>query len=399
MISRRLTDICFAWAFRAFSFTGALALGAIVVFIFVQGAEPFLFPTSENLRLVVERVDELTVNGVLYENRHEFIELPRDTETIIINFINREEERTLIFNLSPQRNYRTTLLLPIDAGTDGAVSSPDAYTFSVSYPGSLPGLNQRIHIILPEPPYNFFRFISGRAWLPTDEKVYGILPMILGSIFACIGALLLGVPIAILCALFMSEFLNPKIASIFRGAVELLAGIPSVVYGFFGLMVIVPFIRNTFRIPAGSSLLAAVIVLSVMILPTVIAVSEKCLKAVPRSRREASLAVGASKMQTSFFVVLPHARSGVFAAIILGFSRAVGETMAVILVAGNSPQMIRSPLQSIRTMTATIALEMGYAAERHASMLFSVGIVLLVMIFILNSFVLFLRRKGGEEDE
>jgi phosphate transport system permease protein len=180
--------------------------------------------------------------------------------------------------------------------------------------------------------------------------------------------------------------------------VELLAGIPSVVYGFFGLMVIVPFIKNTFNVPSGSSLLAAVIVLSVMILPTIIVVSEKCLKAVPRSRREASLAVGASKMQTAFHVVLPHARSGVIAAVILGFSRAVGETMAVILVAGNSPQMITGILQSVRTLTATIALEMGYAAERHASMLFSVGVVLLIMIFILNGFVLVLRRRGGEEE-
>jgi phosphate transport system permease protein len=220
--------------------------------------------------------------------------------------------------------------------------------------------------------------------------------MILGSIFVCIGALLVGVPIAILCALFMSEFLPKKIASIFRGGVELLAGIPSVVYGFFGLMVIVPFIKNTFNIPSGSSLLAAVIVLSVMILPTIIVVSEKCLKAVPRSRREASLALGASKMQTAFNVVLPHAGSGVLAAIILGFSRAVGETMAVILVAGNSSQMITSPLQSVRTLTATIALEMGYAAERHANMLFSVGVVLLTIIFILNGVVLFIRRRSGE---
>ena len=396
MFNRKLTDKVFTWLFKAFSFTGTLALGAIVIFIFVQGTEPFLFPTARTLRLVFERLDSVTVNGIVHENPRGFIELPWDTRRINIDFINRGEEINLVLNLAPKNNYNTTLLLPVDA-PEATITYPDAYTYSLTYPGTMAGLNQRVHIILPEPAYNIFDFVTGRAWLPTDDKVYGILPMILGSFFVCLGALLLGVPIAILCALFMSEFMPKKIASFFRGGVELLAGIPSVVYGFFGLMVIVPFIRNTFGVPSGSSLLAAIIVLSVMILPTVIMVSEKCLKAVPRSRREASLAVGASKMQTSFFVVLPHARSGVIAAIILGFSRAVGETMAVILVAGNSPQMITNPLQSVRTLTATIALEMGYAAERHANMLFSVGIVLLIMIFILNGFVLVLRRRGGEE--
>jgi phosphate transport system permease protein len=218
--------------------------------------------------------------------------------------------------------------------------------------------------------------------------------MILGSIFVCFGALLLGVPIAILCALFISEFLSEKYAKFFRGGVELLAGIPSVVYGFFGLMVIVPFIKNSFNIPSGNSLLAAVIVLAIMILPTIIAVSEKCLKAVPRSRREASLALGASKIQTSFHVVLPHAKSGVMAGIILGFSRAVGETMAVILVAGNSSLMPFNPLEGVRTLTATIALEMGYADGRHTQMLFSIGIVLLFIILILNGIITMIRRRG-----
>ena len=396
MLNRRIVDKLFAWLFRVFSLTGAIALGAIVIFIFVQGTEPFLFPTARTLRLVVERIDSVMVNGIVYDDPHGFIELPWDTRTVTIEFINRGEEQTLVFNLSPGNNYRTSLLLPIDAPL-ATVTYPDLYTYSVTYPGTMAGLNQRVHIILPEPAYNVFSFITGRYWLPTDEKVYGILPMIMGSFFVCLGALLLGVPIAILCALYMSEFMPRKILSFFRGGVELLAGIPSVVYGFFGLMVIVPFIKNTFRVPSGSSLLAAIIILSVMILPTIIVVSEKCLKAVPRSRREASLAVGASKIQTAFHVVLPHAQSGVIAAIILGFSRAVGETMAVILVAGNSPQMITNPLQSVRTLTATIALEMGYAAERHANMLFSVGVVLLVMIFILNGIVLVLRRRAGEE--
>jgi len=397
MLPRRFTDIAFAWLFRVFSFTGVAALGAIVVFIFVQGTGPFLFPTAKTLRLVTERLDSVTVNGHAYENPEGFIELPWNTKIVTVLFENRGEVRELVFNLSPAKNGRTRLLHPIEAG-DAKLSFPDAYTCSVSYPGTVAALTQKIHIILPEPPYSFFKFLGGVDWLPTDEKVYGILPMIIGSIFACFGALLLGVPVAILCALFLSEFLPQKVASIFRGGIELLAGIPSVVYGFFGLMVIVPFIKNTFKVPSGNSLLAAVIVLAIMILPTIIAVSEKCLKAVPRSRREASLALGASKMQTAWNVVLPHARSGVIAGIILGFSRAVGETMAVILVAGNSVQFITNPLESVRTLTATIALEMGYADGRHASMLFSIGVVLLIMVFFLNGIILWVRRRSGEAE-
>ena len=396
MLRRRFVDAGFAWLFRAVSLTGVAALGAIVIFIFVQGTKPFVLPTAKTIRLVAERLDSVTVNGSLYENPQGFIELPWDTKTVYVRFINRGEERELVFRLNAEKNGALTILQPIEA--DGAaVSFPDAFTCSVSYPGAIAGLTQRIHIILPEPPYSVFKFLGGMDWLPRDEKVYGILPMIAGSLFACFGALLLGVPVAILCALFLSEFLPAKPAGIFRSGIELLAGIPSVVYGFFGLMVIVPFIKNTFNIPSGNSLLAAVIVLSIMILPTVIAVSEKCLKAVPRSRREASLALGASKMQTAWHVVLPHARSGVIAGIILGFSRAVGETMAVILVAGNSVQFITSPLESVRTLTATIALEMGYASGRHSNMLFSIGLVLLAIIFILNSFILTMRRRSGEE--
>jgi len=396
LLPRRFTDTFFAWLFRVFSFTGFIALGAIVVFIIIQGAEPFLFPTARTIRIVTERFDTITINGQVHENPQGFIELPWDTETVTFNFINRGQERELTFRLTPARNYRTTLLQPIEAG-DGTVAFPDAYTCSVSFPGTIAALSQRIHIILPEPPYRVSRFLGGTEWLPAHRKLYGILPMIIGSIFACFGALLLGVPIAILCALFMAEFLPLKMAKFFRSGVELLAGIPSVVYGFFGLMVIVPFIKDTFGTASGNSLLAAVLVLAVMILPTVITVSETCLRAVPRSRREASLALGASKMQTAWFVVLPHARSGVIAAIILGFSRAVGETMAVILVAGNSPQFISSPLDGVRTLTATIALEMGYAAGRHSNMLFAIGMVLLIMIFILNGILFFVRRRAVED--
>jgi phosphate transport system permease protein len=187
-----------------------------------------------------------------------------------------------------------------------------------------------------------------------------------------------------------------KFASLARSGIEILAGIPSVVYGFFGLMAIVPHVKQAFHTPSGNGLLSASLVLAIMILPTVIAIAETSLRAVPQATREASLSLGASKMQTAWFVVLPHAHSGVIAGVILGVSRAVGETMAVILVAGNSSQMPHGLADSIRTLTATIALEMGYAQGRHSEMLFSIGVTLFALILGLNSLILFLRRRAGE---
>ena len=267
----------------------------------------------------------------------------------------------------------------------------------MTYPGPMAGLDRKVHIILPEPAYSLSGFLGGLDWRPTHDKRYGILPMILGTVLASFGAMALGVPVAILCALFLSEFLSEKPAALIRAGIDLLAGIPSVVYGFFGLMVIVPAVKNTFHAPSGNSLLSAILVLAVMILPTVISIAETSLRAVPLSHREASLALGASRMQTAWRVVLPHARSGVIAGIILGISRAIGETMAVILVAGNSTQLVTSPLESVRTLTSTIALEMGYAGGRHAEMLFSIGVVLFVFILILNSVILLLQRRGKGE--
>ncbi|MCL2880338.1 MAG: phosphate ABC transporter permease subunit PstC [Treponema sp.] len=393
MLPRRFADTFFRWLFRVFSFTGVAALGAIVIFIVIQGAAPFFFPTAKTIQIVTERFDSITINGQVYENPETAIEFPWNIKELTFSFINQGKEQELTFHFSPGKNYSTALVQPIEAG-NGTVTFPDASTCSVSFPGAIPALAQKLHIILPEPPYSILKFLGGSEWLPAYKKIYGILPMILGSLYACFGALLLGVPIAILCALFMAEFLPRRLAGIFRGGVELLAGIPSVVYGFFGLMVIVPIVKAIFKTATGNSLLSAILVLAIMILPTIITVSESCLRAVPRSRREASLALGASKMQTAFHVVLPHARSGIFTAIILGFSRAVGETMAVILVAGNSAQFITNPLQGVRTLTATIALEMGYADSRHSNMLFAIGIVLLVMILILNGIILIVRRSA-----
>lgn len=234
-------------------------------------------------------------------------------------------------------------------------------------------------------------FLSGTSWKP-EQNIYGILPMIIGSIYVTADAMLIGVPIGILTALFLVHFCPPKLYRFLKPAVDLLAGIPSIVYGFFGLMVIVPAIRNGLG-GSGSSMLAASIVLGIMILPTIINVSESAIRAVPESYYEGSLALGASHERSVFFTVLPAAKSGVFAAVILGMGRAVGETMAVIMVAGNQTAMPGSPLQGLRTLTANIVMEMAYAADLHRGALIATAVVLFVFILIINlSFSLMKRR-------
>ena len=404
-MNSKFTDLFFKHLFRMVALFSVLALGAILLFVFIQGALPFFHSTAQGIRLVPQRIDELTVNGETYIDHSSFINLPKGTEHISLSFpLNGESAEGAPLDGGEVLEIAINTLekdpakaLTFSHNDNIEVSYPEAYVYTVSWPSAVKALEKRIHIILPEPPYNFFRFLSGLEWHPSRDKVFGIFPMIAGTLLASFGAILLGVPIALLCAVFMSEFLPPKFASLLRSGIELLAGIPSVVYGFFGLMVIVPAVKNVFRIPSGNTLLSAIIVLAIMILPTIVTIAETSLRAVPLSVREASLSLGASKMQTSWKVVLPHANSGVIAGIILGISRAVGETMAVILVAGNSPQLVFSPLQSVRTLTSTIAMEMGYASGRHSEMLFSIGVVLFSIILILNSMILWFRRRMEEK--
>lgn len=231
--------------------------------------------------------------------------------------------------------------------------------------------------------YSFTEFLTGKSWVPSSDK-FQIAPMIAASVFATLGALAIGVPVGILTAVFIAEVAPKKLAKIISPAVELLAGIPSVLYGIFGLAVIVPIIQSTFNLPKGQSLLAVIIVLSVMMLPTIIAVSETAIRAVPNAYKEGSLALGATKIETIFKVILPASKSGILAAVVLGVGRALGETMAVILVAGNSPVMPSSIMNSVRPLTTNIALEMGYAFGTHQEMLFATGVVLFTFILILN---------------
>ena len=235
------------------------------------------------------------------------------------------------------------------------------------------------------------KFLGGTSWKPSND-IYGIFPMIIGSLYVTAGAMLIGVPIGILTAVFMARFCPKGIYKVAKPAIELLAGIPSVVYGFFGLMVIVPLIRKLFG-GSGTSMLAASLVLGIMILPTIIGVSESAIRAVPESYYEGSLGLGASHERSVFFAVLPAAKSGILAAIILGLGRAVGETMAVVMVAGNQAIIPEKLTQGVRTMTANIVLEMGYATDLHREALIATAVVLFVFILLINLTFSVIKRK------
>lgn len=228
-------------------------------------------------------------------------------------------------------------------------------------------------------------FLFGTRWDPTaEEPQFGIFPMILASLLGMAGATLIGVPVGLFTAVLLSEMAPKRMAGFLRGCIELLAGIPSVVYGFFGLTVIVPFIRIRLGSPTGNSLLAMIIILSAMILPTIVNISETSLRAVPREYMEGALALGASRIEAIFKVMIPAAKSGIAAAVVLGMGRAVGETMAVIMVCGNIPKIPRSLLDAVSPMTATIAKDISYAGPFHQSALFGIGAVLFLFIVILN---------------
>jgi phosphate ABC transporter permease protein PstC len=239
--------------------------------------------------------------------------------------------------------------------------------------------------------YGIVGFLSSSDWNPQAGK-FGIFPMIMSTLWVTLGAMCVGAPLGIAGAVFLSEFVPKTVMSIIKPIIELLAAIPSVVFGFIGVMVLAPFIRSSLGGP-GLSVLAGSIILGVMILPTIISISIDSIMAVPQSYREGSLALGATRWQTTYMVTIKAAKSGIIASIILAIGRAIGETMAVIMVAGNSVKIPNSVLDSVRTLTANIALEMSYATGLHRQALFATGIVLLVVIIILNSFASMAIRK------
>ena len=245
-----------------------------------------------------------------------------------------------------------------------------------------------------------FKFLFGQVWDPANTTTgaqYGSLPFILTSIYGTAGAMVIGVPIGLMTAIFLAKLAPPRAAAVIRTAVQLLAGIPSVVYGLVGMLVLVPGIRRIFQIPDGSGLLAAIIVLAIMILPSIINVAMTALEAVPREYEDASLALGATATETWFRVSVPAARSGIAAAVVLGVGRAIGEAMAVMMVSGNRPNM-PSLFQSVRFLTTAVASEMGYAAaglQRQA--LFSIALVLFLFIMLINAALNFFLKRSKEK--
>ncbi len=237
-----------------------------------------------------------------------------------------------------------------------------------------------------------FNFLLGQKWKP-GNNIYGIFPMIVGSIYVTAGAILTGVPVGFLTAVYLAKFCPEKIYKVFKPMIDLLAGIPSVVYGFFGMVVIVPFVRQVFG-GKGSSILTASLLLGMMILPTIISVSEAAIRAVPESYYEGSLALGATHERSVFVAMMPAARSGIMAGVILGIGRAIGETMAVIMVAGNQPRITGNILKGIRTLTANIVMEMGYATDLHREALIATGVVLFVFILIINLLFSIVKTRG-----
>ena len=235
-----------------------------------------------------------------------------------------------------------------------------------------------------------FKFLFGMTWKPSND-IYGIFPMIVGSLYVTGISILIGVPLGLFTALYMTYFAPKKLYRIMKPAVELLAGIPSIVYGFFGLMVLVPLFRSVFG--NGKSIITASVLLSFMILPTIITVSESSLRALDKSLLEGALALGDTKEKAVFRVMVPSASSGILSSVILGIGRSIGETMAVVMVAGNQPRIPGSLLDGVRTMTANIVLEMGYATDLHREALIATGAVLFVFVLILNLSFSLIRRK------
>ena len=233
-----------------------------------------------------------------------------------------------------------------------------------------------------------FDFLLGKEWSPSDTPpLFGIFPMIMGSLYITAGAILIGVPIGTLTAIFLARSCPERLYKLIKPGVDLLAGIPSVVYGFFGIAVIIPL--------TGNSILSACILLGIMILPTIISIAESALRAVPNHYYEGALALGAGHYRSVFRIVLPAAKSGIFAAVVLGVGRAIGETMAVIMVAGNQARMPVSLFKGVRTLTANIVIEMGYAAELHREALIATGVVLFVFILIINLSFSALKERAG----
>lgn len=373
-----------------------ISVFVIGFFVISNGVKPFIGPSSDTTIVYLEKfkaTDQVRINGELITDFTDAVELTDGEHTL--QYQSSEGLQVVDFTIDSKNSDPAQTISFETKPEDSSVNSKVKYTSVLTIEGKTPIFDRKISVVVPEPAYSIVDFLFGSDWRPTAQKLYGILPMIMGTLGVTIGALTVGVPIGILTGVYVAELAPKKVARVLRPAVELLAGIPSVVFGFFGLTVIVPLIQSIFGLASGTSMLAAIFILGVMILPTVISMTETSLRAVPNYYREGSLALGATQIQTIFSVTIRAARSGILTGIVLGIGRAVGETMAVILVAGNSPQIPDSILSPVRTMTATIALEMSYASGRQSEMLYAIGIVLFLFIVLLNLVIMRLNKKAG----
>lgn len=375
--------------FFLMAMTAVFSMIAIGGFVFVNGVQPFMSQSIPHPMIVVEGLssdNQVYLNGEELTVFNQKLDLLEGENTLTFIDFNQQQQ-TITINMAP--NGKTDFFTK-NTVTNSIVDSATNYVQSIKVEGKN---GYTISVINPEPAYSVTEFLFGREWKPNSLKSYGILPMIVATFAVTIGALIVGVPIGILTGVYLSQMASSKLQKRLRIVIDLMAAIPSVVYGFFGLMVLSPIFQSVFETSTGTSALLAMLVLGIMILPTVISMTETSLNALPDHFMEGSLALGASKMQTIFNLQIRAAKSGILTGVLLGLGRAIGETMAVILVSGNAVQMMNSPLNSVRTMTATIALEMGYASARHSQFLFAIGIVLFVIVLVLNIILLRINRK------
>lgn len=372
----------------------SFAVLLIVVFLFREGLS--LFNTSPlehhntivlNSKNPVNHLSALEIKNIFDGNIENWKELNGNDEPIKTFTINNlgeyfsDEEIGADFEFLPDK-----LNLLVDSIPNLLAVYPEMY-LAKDLKGKVIKVDQN----------NIPDFILGKEWFPTAEPAVqlGVLPLILGTLLVSIFAIIFALPIGIAAAIYMAEIADPRLQKILKPVIELLSGIPSVVYGFFGLIVIVPLIHDIFNLPVGETALAGSVVLAIMALPTIITVSEDAIRNTPRSMKEASLALGANRWQTIARVILPYSMSGITAAAILGIGRAIGETMAVLMVTGNAAVMPTSLLQPVRTIPATIAAELGEAPQGgvHFKALFALGCILFIITLLINLWIEYISSK------
>lgn len=373
----------------------SLVVILIVIFLFKEGLGLFKrSPVADGFVLVVN--ENNPVNTIDAKTLKKIF----DQEITSWSKVGGKQDSIILFHLEDINSYYTEA--QIGGNLENLPSLLSNITDSIS---GIIGFFPKTYIhndfkgkIVSTPNVSVGEFAKGKEWFPTSEPAaqLGVLPLLLGTLWVSLGAILLSLPLGLAVAIYMAEIASPKVRNTFKPVIELLAGIPSVIYGFFGLVVIVPLIQKLFNLPVGETALAGSIILAIMALPTIITIAEDSLRTTPRAMKEASLALGASRWQTIYRIVIPYSISGITAAAILGIGRAVGETMAVLMVTGNAASMPHSFLEPVRTIPATIAAELGEAPQGglHYQALFILGSILFIMTLVINLTVEYISSRN-----